>query len=145
VQQEAILPIPNGGGVVAVIGAPDRNYRLLAVDGISNPRIVRTPMLHAIAAHVSAASSRGQRIDIIAGDLNSIARSIGFDRFRAASFTLASEACAGWKGSFPSKFPLYDIDHVWTSTKMTARSRTTFASPATNHRGQLVVIENTLP
>jgi endonuclease/exonuclease/phosphatase (EEP) superfamily protein YafD len=137
---ESILRFPSGGGIVVTVAAPQRPYRILAVDGISNPNIVRTPFLRAIAHHCRAASDNGQPIDIIAGDFNSVGHSIGFDEFRRSRYGVASRAHSGWVGTFPSQLPLYDIDHVWLIETLSPLRCEMFSSPTTNHRGQLVIL-----
>ena len=138
---DSVLKIPNGGGVVVVIDAPQRRYRVLAADGISEPRISRTPMLHAIASHCDGFAQQDEAIDIIAGDFNAVGQSIGFDAFRQRRYARAAHASSGWIGSYPSWCPLYDIDHVWVSPKLSPQACEMFSSPTTNHRGQLVLID----
>jgi endonuclease/exonuclease/phosphatase family metal-dependent hydrolase len=79
--------------------------------------------------------------DIVAGDFNSLSRSVGFDELRKAGFVLASSRAKGWRATFPSVFPIYDIDHVWVGRgSVTPTACHMFSSPSTNHHGQTVIL-----
>ena len=67
-------------------------------------------------------------------------RSIGFDSFLEQGYTLASRSAAGWRGTFPSFLPVYDIDHVWLRPGLRLRSCTVFTGAASDHRGQFVSV-----
>ena len=81
---------------------------------------------------------RAGPIDLIAGDFNTVGRSIGFDAFAQKGYQLASDRARGWRGTFPSWCPLYDIDHVWVGGYLSASECTFVTNPHTDHRGQTV-------
>ena len=136
------MPLTNGVAMRVEIEpagtAAGQRWRVLAVDGMSDPLIPRTPMLHGVANIVADAASEGAPIDVIAGDFNAVARSVGFGALERAGFTLASRSCRGWRGTFPSFLPAYDIDHVWLGDRHAAAGCAMLDSPGTNHRGMLV-------
>jgi endonuclease/exonuclease/phosphatase (EEP) superfamily protein YafD len=115
----------------------------LFVDGQSQVTLERTPMLHDIARACSQAYNSGEPIDLIVGDFNAVSRSIGFDAVESAGggFVLASRFCAGWRGSWPSFFPLFDIHHVWARSDWTIVSCRLFTNFASDHRGQVVRLD----
>jgi hypothetical protein len=115
-----------------------RPVRLLVVDGQSNPFYSRLPFLRAIAEACQRAADTGHPYDAVVGDFNTPSRSIGFDALAAQGYTLASRSARGWRGTFPSLMPVYDIDHVWLAPKIHVRSCTLFNGPSTDHRGQFV-------
>jgi endonuclease/exonuclease/phosphatase (EEP) superfamily protein YafD len=79
---------------------------------------------------------------VVVGDFNSLSRSVGFDDLRELGFVLASSRARGWRGTYPSALPLYDIDHVWAAREagLTPTTCRMFSSPSTNHRGQTVIL-----
>ena len=131
IEVEREIKLPNGGALAVTVRSPKGPIRVLAVDGISDPKISRTPMLAALAEQCAG-------YDIVGGDFNAVARSVGFDRLEDR-FRLASRSCDGWRGTYPSYFPLYDIDHVWVRGYVPVSCRM-LTSPGTNHRGQLVYL-----
>lgn len=130
--------VTHGRTVSVTIGHPVRPLRLMVVDLESDPRILRTGPLREVADACRAAAARGEGYDIIAGDFNAVGRSIGFDAFREAGYRRASDAAFGWRATFPSYCPLYDIDHVWLAPDLSALDCQLFAHLATDHRGQSV-------
>ena len=140
---ERRLTLPRGAAMLARIDLPDQSpLRVLVVDLKSDPRLSRTPTLHEIANICHDSHARGKPIDLVAGDMNSLSRSIGFDALAVAGegYELASTRASGWRGTFPSWCPLYDIDHIWVSRRFEVRSCDLFSNPFTNHRGQLAEI-----
>jgi endonuclease/exonuclease/phosphatase family metal-dependent hydrolase len=131
------VPLPNGAVREVTLASPAGPLRVLAVDGMSRPTISRTPLLAAVAGR-----ARARDVDIVAGDFNAVSRSVGFDALRAAGFRLASGQCRGWRGTYPAKLPLYDIDHVWVggSGGHDVGGCDLLDSPGTNHRGQVAYI-----
>jgi endonuclease/exonuclease/phosphatase family metal-dependent hydrolase len=112
--------------------------RLLVVDGRSNPFRSRLLFLRAIADACRAAAEEGRPFDAVAGDFNTPSPSIGFDAMMAQGYALASRSARGWRGTFPSWLPIYDIDHVLLAPGLRVGSCTLFHGPATDHRGQFV-------
>ena len=132
---ERRLTVPAGAGVVVSAGVRGSNWRITLVDGRSDPRVWRTPFLRALADACGEASDAGRPFDLVAGDFNCVGRSLGFDDFRARGFRPASASTVGWRGTFPSVLPLYDIDHVWAGPGVVACDL--FRGPHTDHRGQV--------
>jgi endonuclease/exonuclease/phosphatase family metal-dependent hydrolase len=132
-------PITNGYLMSVGLTVQDRPLRLLVVDGESDPRLSRVDMLADVMDFCRRAQSRGRPVDVMAGDFNTPSRSIGFDPFRSAGdFRLASRSAVGWRGTFPSFCPLYDIDHIWLRRDFAIQSCRLFSNPASDHRGQIV-------
>ena len=138
VQFKERVSLPGGAGMSVTADVRGRRLRLLCVDGQSNPFRSRLPFLRAIADLCRAASNAGRPFDVVVGDFNTPARSLGFDSLTDLGYTLASRSAAGWRGTFPSWLPLYDIDHVWLGPLWVARACRLYNGPATDHRGQLV-------
>jgi endonuclease/exonuclease/phosphatase (EEP) superfamily protein YafD len=138
---ERRVPITNGAAMSVLAEVRGRSLRLLVVDGRSNPFLHRTPMLHDIAAACHEAARRGEPVDVIVGDFNSMGRSVGFDAVAAAGGTgyrRAADYCGGWRATWPAPLPLYDIDHVWVRNGPSVLSCELFSSRRTDHRGQFV-------
>ena len=134
------VPVSNGAAAVVQVDHPERPVRLLFVDGQSHISRMRTPMLHDIAGACSRAFNTGQPIDVVVGDFNAVSRSIGFDALETAGsgYRLASRSCVGWRGSWPSLLPLFDIDHAWVRSDWSIMSCQLFTNLASDHRGQIV-------
>jgi endonuclease/exonuclease/phosphatase (EEP) superfamily protein YafD len=141
---ERRFTIRNGAAMSVLAEVKGRTLRLLVVDGKSDPRILRTPMLHDIAAAMNEAAQAGDPFDLVVGDFNSVGRSIGFDAVAAAGgmgYRRAAEYCGGWRATWPAPLPVYDIDHVWIRNSL-GGARVLgcglFASRRSDHRGQFV-------
>ncbi|HEV2294225.1 MAG TPA: endonuclease/exonuclease/phosphatase family protein [Tepidisphaeraceae bacterium] len=130
--------IPSGRVMQAVVAAPGGDVRVLVVDGESHFRHDRTPRLHAVAQIMRDAEMSGAPIDLVAGDFNAVGRSVGFDAIAEAGFTSAGAIGRGWRGTWPSMLPLYDIDHVWVTNRWAITRVDPVANDATDHRGQVV-------
>ena len=113
IRLENRIPLSGGTAMSVIAEFPGRRMRLLVVDGQSNPFRSRLPFLRAIAEACQSAADTGQSYDAVVGDFNTPSRSIGFDALAAQGYRLASRSARGWRGTFPSWLPLYDIDHVW--------------------------------
>ena len=138
---EREVALPKGAGMSVIIETPQRSLRVLVVDGISDPRVLRSPMLRGVADHCRAEEAPGRAVDIVAGDFNAPATSIGFDGLRGAGFVLASTRSGGWRATYPALLPLYDLDHVWVAPGKSVRSCRFVFSSGSNHRGQVVELE----
>ncbi len=149
---ERAVKIRNGKAMIVTVTVQKQSLRILAVDGTRNmskrylviskrllPRW-RTPMLKDIVKAISAAQKRGQPIDIVAGDFNAIGISLGFDAFAqvGGGYNLASKFANGWRGTWKSYLPLYDIDHVWVHKRFRAIRTKLFTNLKSDHREQLV-------
>jgi endonuclease/exonuclease/phosphatase family metal-dependent hydrolase len=130
--------LPGGVAMSAMSEVRGRSLRLLVVDGASSPFRSRLPLLRAIAGACREAASTGRPYDLVVGDFNTPARSLGFDDLTAQGYRLASRSAAGWRATFPAWLPLYDIDHVWLGPGHRIGSCTLFNGPWTDHRGQFV-------
>jgi hypothetical protein len=137
---ERTLSLPNGAAMCVIIERPENPVRVLVVDGVSDPFILRTPLLNSVAAYCRESPASGMNIDVIAGDFNALGRSVGFDSVRAAGYALASDRCGGWRGTYPTLLPLYDIDHVWAGSAVRVADCRFFTAAGSNHRGQLVTL-----
>ncbi len=138
-EMESEGPAFNGHVMAVRVAVPGRPLRLLAVDGESNVvRVPRRPMLDDLFERCRAAERDGEPVDVLAGDFNAPGRSVGFDAFTAAGYRLASRSAVGWRGTFPSGCPLYDLDHVWLRPGLAVESAELFTNLNSDHRGQLV-------
>ena len=157
-QLEQVVKIRDGVAMTVVVKVKNYPLRILAVDGKRNmsrrmtimshqilPRW-RTPLLSDIAQFIAYSEQQGKPIDIIAGDFNTISRSLGFDALAqvGGGYHLASKYSSNWRGTWISILPLYDIDHVWVHKHFPGLSTSLFTNLATDHRGQLVKF-NLLP
>jgi endonuclease/exonuclease/phosphatase family metal-dependent hydrolase len=140
VRLEERVELPGGEAMSAVVEVRGHPVRFLIVDGKSNPFRSRLPFLRAIVDSCQSAASAGRPYDGVVGDFNTPSRSIGFDALCTQGYQLASRSSNGWRGTFPSWLPLYDIDHVWLRPGLRVRSCTLFNGSATDHRGQFVRI-----
>src|SRR5262249_18485892 len=92
-------PVADGAGVGGEATVGGRVVRLLVVDARSHPFLSRTPRLLDVAAALRRAREAGEPVDVVAGDFNSVGRSLGFDSIEAEGYALASRAANGWRGT----------------------------------------------
>ena len=141
---EGEVAVRNGAAMSVLVEVRKKPVRLLVVDGVSSPTVLRTPFLHDVAAACEAAAAEGRPYDVVVGDFNAVGRSLGFDRLRAAAggFRAASEYCGGWRATWPAPVPLYDIDHVWVANGHAVARCELYSGGVfdTDHRGQFVNI-----
>jgi endonuclease/exonuclease/phosphatase family metal-dependent hydrolase len=141
-EMEGQVPVRNGVAMSVAARGRGRVVRLLVVDGMSDPRIIRTPFLEDIAAACDAAAKAGRPYDVVVGDFNSVGRSVGFDAVRssAGGFKRASDYSRGWRATWPVPLPVYDIDHVLVRGDAAVTGCQIFSSRTldTDHRGQYV-------
>ena len=140
---ERRAPVRNGAAMLVVAAVRGRDVRLLVADGKSDPRILRTPMLHDLAAACEAEAALGRPVDVVVGDFNAVGRSVGFDRLRSGAGgrvadRRASDYCGGWRATWPFPVPMYDIDHAWVRRDVAVLGCELFSDRGTDHRGQLV-------
>jgi len=131
------VPLPNGKGMSVVVHVKGCRLRIFVVDGLSNPFRSRLPFLHAIVAACRAARDANRPFDVVVGDFNTPGQSLGFDRLVKEGYTLASRSAAGWRATFPSWLPIYDIDHIWLACGPRVGSASFFYGPSSDHRGQV--------
>lgn len=128
--------ITGGKALTVKIGA---GLRVLVIDGLSGPTTPRLPRTNDVARLLNAATARDEPVDVVAGDFNTPARSLGFDAVEAADFDLASRRARGrWRGSWPVWLPLWDIDHVFISRRHAVTSADLFSASGFDHRGEIV-------
>lgn len=139
VKRESTHELPSGKAMIATVAAPDGALSIMIVDGISNPKSLRAPLLNAVADLLRQCEVAGRPVDVVAGDFNCIPSNSGFEAIGDAGFTLAAAETSGWRGTFPSILPLYDIDHVWLRN-LTPIQRHLIRSRYTNHLGQAVMV-----
>ena len=132
------ITFPGGSGMSVLVEINGRPLRLLVVDGLSSPFRPRVPFLQAIANACREAEASGKPYDLVLGDFNTPSRSRGFADLEALGYRLAGRETRGWRGTFPSWLPVYDIDHVWMARHLSLGSCTFFNGPHTDHRGQIV-------
>jgi len=144
VEQIRVQRIPDGMVLLAEARVDDRLLRVLVVDGENNaPRRSRTPMLGTIASFLDEQAAEGESIDLIAGDFNSVGRSVGFAALSQSGggYVRAADVARGWIATWPARCPLYDIDHVWVSRCHRLIACELFGHRGADHRGHLVCIE----
>jgi endonuclease/exonuclease/phosphatase family metal-dependent hydrolase len=141
-RMEGRVPVRNGVAMSVAADVRGKMVRLLVVDGISWPTVLRTPFLEDIAAACREAARRGQPYDVVVGDFNAVGRSLGFDTVRSAAdgYREASNYRSNWRGTWPYPLPVYDIDHVLVRTGVAVTGAELFSPPGleTDHRGQYV-------
>ena len=132
--------IADGGAAIVLVEHPRHRIRIMIVDGESTLTRLRTRMLHDIADTCARGSTNGEPIDLLVGDFNAVSRSIGFDEISASGggYQLASRSCRGWRGTWPSFFPVLDIDHVWVRSGWAILGCRMFTNFVSDHRGQVV-------
>ena len=130
-------PIADGAGVVVEAEVRGRLVRLLVVDARSNPLLPRGPRLLGVADACRRAREAGEPFDVVLGDFNTLSRSLGFDAIEAEGYDLAARSCRGWRGTFPSILPAYDIDHVLIRRDELPVECRLFTNLASDHRGQV--------
>jgi len=149
---ERIIKIRNGVAMVVVVMVAEQPLRILAVDGkrhmsrkfqVLSKQVLprwRAPMLKSIAHFLEREAQQRQPIDLIAGDFNALGASLGFKPFTSigGGYHLASQFSFGWRGTWISYLPLYDIDHVWVHKRFTGLRTQLITNWATDHRGQRV-------
>ncbi len=134
VRREAIA---RGAAMVVEADLQEGTVRLMVVDGPSHPFVWRTPTLDDVAVAALRARAAGAPFDVLLGDLNSMGRSLGCDAIAEAGYDLASRSSPGWRATFPSYLPLYDIDHVWVGRDHPGVRSELFTNLASDHRGQV--------
>jgi len=142
VRQTDYWRLPTGRAALFEVATPYKPIVVLMVDLESAPWLRREPSLLAIAQIVDQLIADGIRVDLIAGDFNAPARSLGFDAILRSGigFDRAAMWSGQWRATWPSQFPMWDIDHVLIRRGIGVNSAGFFANPATDHRGQVVKI-----
>ena len=107
------MPLPGGMAMSVTCEVRGRRVRLLVVDGKSNPFVSRLPFLAGDRRSLPGRGGRGETVRRGGRRFQYAWPRIGFESLAAQGYTLASRSAAGWRGTFPSWLPLYDIDHVW--------------------------------
>lgn len=130
----------HGNAFIVRLNMPQGIFRLLVVDGISQYTQLRTPFLHDIQQTVIEQYEKQQPIDVIVGDFNAVRRSQGFDDYpiMGDGYWLAADKTLGWRGTWKSYAPLFDIDHIWVNRRYQAVYTKFLFNWASDHHGQLV-------
>ncbi|OUD13088.1 endonuclease/exonuclease/phosphatase family protein [Thioflexithrix psekupsensis] len=131
--KEKIL-FTNGIGVLVELTIADKIMRLLMIDGKRDLWQSRDYLLGDIYRYLL----ENQPIHLIVGDFNALGNSRGFDAWSTLNYQLAARTAGQWRGTWPSGFPLYDIDHVWLHEELQLEQLHFLYHPATDHRGQSV-------
>jgi endonuclease/exonuclease/phosphatase family metal-dependent hydrolase len=132
--------VRNGAALSARVRAPWGSLRVLAVDGMSDPKQSRGPFLEDVAALCEAARRAGDPFDVVAGDFNTTARSVHFDPLRRENYAPASDLRFTFRATYPAWCPLYDVDHVWLAPGVVPRSCALFSNSHTDHLGLEVTL-----
>ncbi len=153
---EDYVKIKNTRAMTVIVTLHNQPLRILVIDARRNmstkfaimsikmlPRW-RTPMLADMTKTIADYQTAGKPIDIIAGDFNALSRSLGFEKFNqvAGGYNLAAKFSNGWRGTWKSYLPLYDLDHVWVHKRFTGLRTNMFTNLKTDHRGQIVKFNN---
>lgn len=141
VEFESLDDIPTGKAMRVRVDAPGKPIRILLVDGGSHPLEARRPRIEAVAKIAERCELVGIPIDVIAGDFNTPASSVGFDLLRASNWSFAEDSSGTWRGTFRWPwFPAWDIDHVIVSPGWAVRKSVFTTHEWLDHRGQVVDI-----
>ncbi len=135
---EERIALPDGAAMSVTAEVRDRRIRLLVVDGASSPWKSRLPFLRDLNVACRNATAEGRPYDMLLGDFNTPSRSLGFDELVAEGYRLAGWSSTGWRATFPSWLPVYDIDHIWIAPRQRIGSCDFFLGPWSDHRGQVV-------
>lgn len=137
---EQRISIPTGLAMIVQIDLQPTPIRVLIVDGLSAPGLSRTARTREVARLLKDEAAAGNPIDVVAGDFNTPARSVGFDEIEDAAegYALASRHSGGWRATWPAPLPLWDIDHVLISRRHPITSVDLFTESGFDHRGQVV-------
>lgn len=138
--------LPGGWAALFEIDVPRESgappMRLLAVDVESSPRVHRAPALRRAGEVVEALFRRGTPVDVIAGDFNAPYRAWGFEAVTGAGSGYRRAAL--WSGqrraTWPTRFPLIDIDHVLVRRGIAIQGAEVFSSRASDHLGQTATL-----
>lgn len=119
---------------------PGGAMRVLVVDGATAIDPPREELVADIVAQLRLAEGG---VDLIAGDFNTVGRSAALDELRgeAWGYRFAAEAGRGWKGTWPSPCPLYDIDHVLAGRRVGVTGHRTMGWSHSDHLGQVADIQ----
>lgn len=134
------VELPDGSGLLVEVDHPEGPIRIAMVDGRSSPLRDRVLFLDAVSDLLRRQAEGARTIDILAGDFNAPARSVGFDAIRR-DYWLVSETCGQWRGTWPRWLPLIDVDHIWVRRGWTAKECEIFSITYGDHRGVTAVLE----
>ncbi|MDM8567330.1 hypothetical protein QUF74_16985, partial [Candidatus Halobeggiatoa sp. HSG11] len=149
---ERYVTIHNAHAMIVIVTVYGQPLRILAIDGgrnmserfaIMSKKVLprwRTPMLKSMLKTIKNYHAKGKPIDIIAGDFNALSRSLGFEKFGyvGGGYNLAAKFSLGWRGTWKSYLPLYDLDHIWVHKRFQELKTELFTNLNTDHRGQVV-------
>jgi endonuclease/exonuclease/phosphatase (EEP) superfamily protein YafD len=121
---------------------PKRVLRIALVDLLSSPLSPRSPSIEQAARLIDARAKAGEPIDLVLGDFNTPGRFLGFEALERAAggYRRAALWSGEWRATWPSFSPLsiFDIDHVWVSSRLQIRDASFFTTLSTDHRGTRV-------
>jgi endonuclease/exonuclease/phosphatase (EEP) superfamily protein YafD len=114
VNQRWTRRLSHGRAMLVDVEAPGRIVRVLVLDGLSTPRIWRVPLLREVSSIIDECDQLQMSIDVVAGDFNTMRRSVGFDLLRDRGYESAADQMSGWRGTFFwPLLPFWEIDHVF--------------------------------
>jgi endonuclease/exonuclease/phosphatase (EEP) superfamily protein YafD len=138
---------------------PSRPFRVMMVDIESDPNLPRSPSIIQAAKLVDDFATRGQPIDVVAGDFNTPSRFRGFDALTRAGerYERAALWSGQWRATWPARLvspfrgktyefrntwrlSTLDIDHLFVRTGLDVAAAEIFTSDVVDHRGQTCTI-----
>lgn len=124
------------------VAHPKRLIRIALVDLLSSPLSPRSPSIEQAALLIEARAHAGEPIDLVVGDFNTPGRFLGFEALERAAdgYRRAALWSGEWRATWPSFSPLsiFDIDHVWVSSRLQIHDASFFTTLSTDHRGMRV-------
>ena len=109
---------------------------ILAVDVVATPLVARHPQLGRIQAWIEA-----EQPDLVVGDFNAPRRSWRLARLPAGYADAYDVAGTGWAGTWPSRAPIWALDHVLVGPRVRARHFDTPFLRGSDHRAQWLELE----
>jgi endonuclease/exonuclease/phosphatase family metal-dependent hydrolase len=133
-----------GHAALFEVALEPRTLRILMVDLKSDPLLPRSPTILEVARIVDDLAAAGAPVDVVAGDVNTPGRFLGFDALSEAGdgYRRAAMWSGQWRATWPARVPLssFDLDHLWVRRGLDIASAHLFSSPNTDHRGQVAVL-----
>ena len=123
-----------GTAALARIGGPTP-FSVLIVDGLSGQAEKDTFL------KIVADAARQHRPDVIAGDFNATPANRGFRDVYTAGYRDAAARGGSFRPTWPSTFPLLQIDHVLIRDRHRIVHTHSFYNAATDHRGRVVDVQ----
>lgn len=117
----------NRGGCCSVT-LPDNEWSVLLVDLDSNPMASRERSIEQVAA-----MAHHYGVDLILGDFNTPLDSCSFDLLRRDYTHAFTTVGNGLHVTWPSQFPVLDVDHIWVADSVQADSAEIIKNRRSDH------------